>query len=163
MTNQNETQSTESQPRAKVLFLIIPIALALVFLVLTRGLVGASPTADCSSGNVPLVIETDTELSGELYVTSDVTVRDGTTLTLTAGTNVNMCGEYDFRITDAQFMALGSQSQPIVFDAVDAATNWGSIHYIANGNTLMISTLQYVELNNGGGNDPIAERLRCVV
>lgn len=107
------------------------------------------PQADCGTGNVPGTIQTeDVALGGDLYVTGDVLVRNGVTLTLEAGSNVTMCGEYHFRIEgDANLVASGTMTEPITFDAENPAVKWDAIQFIDPGDA---SVLRYVTLNNGG-------------
>jgi hypothetical protein len=52
-----------------------------------------SPLADCASPNVPSLIVSNTVLSGTLFADSNVTVKNGGALTLTAGTKFTFCGE----------------------------------------------------------------------
>lgn len=137
-----------------------PAVLALALLVLVWRLISAAPAADCANPNAPGVINTDTTLSGDLYADSDILVQSGAVLTLTAGTQLTMCGEYDLRLSSIEgssLMALGTHGQPIVIRADVTGTHWGRIYYLANAGPVVTSTLQHLTLINGGGNDPAAE------
>jgi len=116
--------------------------------------VAAAPAADCVSGNVPSLIESDTTLSGALFVTADVTVRAGATLTLTAGTDVTMCGPYELIFNDGALHAEGTAADPIIIAGETPATRWERIFFNGFGSSLRPSLLRYVILDGGGGSDP---------
>jgi len=116
----------------------------------------AAPEADCSNGNFSGTYQTsDITLSGDLYVTSNVTIRNNVTLTITANSSVTLCGEYKIHVTGgADLIAVGTATEPITFVANDPATNWDTISFVNQGEH---SILQFVTLNDGGGNDPGAD------
>ncbi|MDX1435893.1 MAG: hypothetical protein R3335_03720 [Anaerolineales bacterium] len=138
---------------------ILPAVVATGLLVIVWRLVGAQEGADCGSPNVPGVITTDTTLSGVLYAADDIVVQNGAVLTLTAGTQLTMCGEYDLRLNigGSALKALGTPSQPIVIQAENPGINWGRIDFAASSVPVTPSTLQHVQLIDGGGNDPAEE------
>jgi hypothetical protein len=101
---------------------------------------------------VPGDINANTVLSGDLYVTEDVYINEGTVLTLTAGTTVTMCGEYDFKVDRfAGLVMAGEAESPVVVDVETGVTKWG--HIYLGWNTALTSSLHHVILNNGGGTD----------
>ena len=111
----------------------------------------------CADPNLTGIVSVNTSYSGEVFADQLVTINNGATLTLEAGTHVTMCG------ADAEFLvgnlggkgglvAIGTQQAPIVFDAFDPADKWKRLFF--NSRLLANSILQYVILNDGGGNDP---------
>lgn len=156
----NQRELERSYPsRLFIILIILILGLVIVFGVgastgaLAKESAGSQLVSSCAAGNVPGLIESDTTLGGDLYVTSDVIVRNGATLTLTAGAHVTMCAEYDLQMTNGMLHAVGTATEPIIFDSDDPAQKWGALDYIGNGSTVLTSTLQYLELNNGGGSD----------
>ncbi len=133
------------------------------FLALTGGLTQAqnltapeAPTASCATGNVPGDMNTNTVLSGALYVTQDVYINEGAVLTLTAGATVTMCGEYDFNVDRfAGLVMAGEAESPVVVDVETGMTKWG--HIYLGWNTALTSSLRHAVLNHGGGTDPNAK------
>ena len=109
------------------------------------------------AGNVPTTISVDTTLSGDLFMTGNATVNSGATLTLTAGTHVTMCGEYDLRLNGGSLYAEGTAVSPIIIQGETPVTRWGRIDFIGTGAPLAPSTLRYVVLDGGGGSDPNAD------
>lgn len=137
--------------------LIPPAALILVALgLLALAWAGRSLTPaqaapnDCSTGNVPDFIETDTTFEGDLYVTDNVTIRDGAALTLTAGTNVTMCGPYQIWVQDARLLALGTEADPVTVTAQDPNTPWRRIYIGGGGIAVQQSVLRHLILEDGG-------------
>ena len=118
--------------------------------------IDAAPNS-CAAPNVPSVIEVDTTLSGELFVGSNVTVRAGATLTLTAGTQVTMCGLYDLSFSDGALHAVGTEAEPITIAGETPATRWNRVFFNGAGSRLLPSTLQHVILDGGGGSNPAAD------
>ncbi|MFV1859544.1 MAG: Ig-like domain-containing protein [Anaerolineales bacterium] len=145
-----------SQSRARVGATALLAAATLTTILWFAAAAGAAPIADCSSGNFFGVYQTnDVTLSGDLFVTSGVTIRNNVTLTITAGSNVTLCGAYKIQVSGgADLVARGTAAQPITFSADNPATNWDSISFANQGE---YSILQYVTLNDGGGNDPNAD------
>ncbi len=138
---------------------IVVASLVLLIMQFVSGIntVTGSPLADCTNPNVPNFIDANTVMSGTLYADSNVTVRNGAELTLTAGTEFRFCGEYDLQIVDAKLHLVGTEAYPIVFDSENPNLNWGRIFFNGVGNDILTSTLQHVEINNGGGSDPSAD------
>ena len=100
----------------------------------------------------------DTTLSGTIYITGDVTVASGATLTLQPNTDVqfvkhdqNDDGVGDFTITvDGSISAVGNAANRISFDGVGEYPDTDSFEgIILNGQG---STLQYVDISNGKNN-----------
>lgn len=110
----------------------------------------AAPAASCSDGNFPTRVEVDTVLSGDLFVTSNIDVRNGATLTLTAGTHVTMCGPYDIEFNNGALSALGTVEEPIVFAGETAATEWERLFFNGSGGPLLPSSLRHVVIDGGG-------------
>lgn len=138
--------------------LIPPAALLLVVLgMLALGWAGrslapvqAAPT-DCSTGDfIPTTIENDTTLSGELFVTDHVTIRDGAALTLTAGAHVTMCGPYQIWVQDARLLALGTETAPVTVSAQDPNTPWRRIYIGGGGVAVQESVLRHLIVEDGG-------------
>lgn len=117
----------------------------------------AAPAADCGSPNFGGFYENDNfTLSGDLYVGDDVNIRDGATVTITAGSSVTFCGGYQIKMSGGGSLAArGAPTQTISFNAADPANNWRRIYFGDSHGSQSI--LQYVELNDGGGNDDTAE------
>ncbi len=135
------------------------VALGLLTLGWTGGLRASAQAApaDCSSGNVPSIIESDTTLPQDLYVTGNVTIRNDAVVTLTAGTQVTMCGAYQWWVQDARLLALGTATEPVVFDAQEETTPWERIYIGGGGISVQPSELRHVVLEDGGGSDSTAE------
>jgi hypothetical protein len=136
---------------------LIPLLgmIALIFAWHGRSL--AAITADCTNGNFSGTYQDeDVTLSGDLYVTSNVTVRNNVTVTLEAGTNVTMCGAYRLRVEGGgNLVAVGTQALPITFEANDPDVHWDAIQFLGEANH---SVLRHVVLNLGGGSDPSAAK-----
>jgi hypothetical protein len=153
------TMETNINRNTRLWRVILPAVVALGLLASVWRLVDARIGADCSNPNMPGVITSDTTLSGLLYASDDIFVQNGAILTLTAGTQLTMCGEYDLRLNlgGSSIIALGTPSQPIIIQADDPGTNWGRIDFAASSIPLSTSILQHVQLVDGGGNDPTEE------
>lgn len=117
----------------------------------------AATNADCIDGNVPTPIEVDMTLSGDLFVTGNVTVRAGATLTLTAGTHITMCGPYELIFNNGALHAEGTLADPITIVGETPATGWGRVFFNGAGSALLPSTLRHVILDGGGGSNPAAD------
>ena len=149
-----------SSPRSSAMARVVLVALTLsvgvlVLVVLsTEGPPVAAAPNDCAAGNVPTTISVDTTLSGDLFMTDNATVNSGATLTLTAGTHVTMCGEYDLRLNGGSLHAEGTAVSPIIIEGETPVTRWGRINFIGAGAPLAPSTLRYVILDGGGGSNP---------
>ena len=111
--------------------------------------VQAAP-ADCSAGNVPSVIDMNFTLPEQSYVTGNVTISNGAAVTLTAGTNVTMCGNYQIWVQEARLLALGTETDPVTFAAQDPGTPWRRIYIGGGGIAVQESVLQHVVLEDGG-------------
>lgn len=116
----------------------------------TPGRVLAAPAASCTEGNLPSQIVTDTTRSGDLFVTQNVDVKDGATLTLTAGTRVTLCGPYDIEFNNGALHAVGTAAAPIVFEGETATTEWERLFFNGSGGPLLPSTLHHVIVDGGG-------------
>jgi len=132
---------------------VLTVTVLTAMLWFVTAIINVAHAADCSSGDFSSIYETaDVTLSGDLFVTSDVTIRNNVTFTIGAGSNVTLCGEYRIQVSGgADLIARGTAAQPITFSADDPTTNWDSIFFANQGNN---SILQYVTLNDSGGNDP---------
>jgi hypothetical protein len=112
--------------------------------------------AECGSGLSGNVVQ-DTIWSGDIYLDGDVTVEGDSTLTITAGSQVLFCGDYQLRIGDlfspARLVAQGSTQQPITFTTAGSASVWNQL-YFGDHLDLGASILQHVVLEDGGGSDP---------
>jgi len=159
----HDTKNTLSRPRARAWAAsarTVTILTAMLWFVVAT--INVAHAADCSSGDFLSIYETsDATLSGDLFMTSDVLIRNNVTLTIAAGSNVTLCGEYRIQVTGgADLVARGTAAQPITFSADDPATNWDSIFFANQGEN---SILQYVTLNDGGGNDPSVDNAAILV
>lgn len=138
--------------------LLFSALIALVLWQITAEATGnaANMVADCSSPNAPSLIESNTTLSGTLFATQNVKVSGGAVLTLTAGTQFIFCGNYELFASNGRLHFVGTAAEPIVFDSEDSVQKWRGISFPGSGSPILTSTLQYVEINNGGGIDPAA-------
>ncbi len=154
MKNNQANNLSQSRVRVGVTAVLATIILTTILWFVAA--TGAAPTASCSSGNFVGVYETnDVTLSGELFVTGGVTIRNNVTLTITTGSKVTLCGAYKIQVSGgADLIARGTAAQPITFTADNPATNWDAISFVNQGEH---SILQYVTLNDGGGNDTDAD------
>ena len=152
----NANPSARSGRLRRLSLVTVPTLLALLALVIAwHGQSLAAPTADCNDGNFSGTYETeDQTLSGDIYVTGDVLVRNDVTVTLEAGSNVTMCGAHRIRVEGGgNLRAIGTEAAPITFDADDPAVPWDAIQFLGEANH---SVLRHVILNHGGGDDPAA-------
>ncbi len=137
-----------------LMFLFALLLLPIESTVQAQGL----PEGCNGGGDYGSFITEDTTWSGEVYLGRKLTVREST-LTIMPGTQVFFCGEFSLAIGDlfnpARLVAVGSVSEPIVFDSAVAGMKWESL-YFGDAHTDG-SIVQYVELKNGGGNDPMAD------
>ncbi len=118
----------------------------------------ATPTASCAEPNFPDRVEGATDVSlpsGDYYLDRDALIRDGRTLTITAGSNIIICGDYHIRTNgEGNLRALGLPDQPIVFAREDPNDAWEGL--IFDGNLGENSFLQHVVLNKAGsGTDTV--------
>jgi hypothetical protein len=146
---------------------MIALLLALVLLALgwhiatTR----AATTAQvgCSTADLEGLIRQDTTISGERFMTGNVTIRNTATLTIEAGTTITVCGNYLLKIGDiqdgydGQLIAEGTAGSPIVFDTVTPDQTWRGLLFDGSASTVTTATLRYVTINNGGGADATAD------
>lgn len=135
------------------------IALSLLFSIAAPSsepqAVRAAP-ADCGTG-ISGDITQDTTWSGDIYLDGDVTVEDDSTLTITAGSRILVCGDYRLRIgglfSPARLVAVGTPEQPITFTTGGSASTWSRLEF---GDHLDIgpSVIRHAVFENGGGSDP---------
>jgi len=135
------------------------ITAALAIFLLLSGFADHAVAAEpsCADPNLSGIVSVDTNYSGEVFADQLVTINNGATLTLEAGTHVTMCGaDTEFLIGNlggkGGLVAIGTPQAPIVFDALDPAVKWKRLFF--NSRLLANSILQHVILNDGGGNDP---------
>ncbi|MCU0522463.1 MAG: Ig-like domain-containing protein [Anaerolineae bacterium] len=121
-----------------------------------RDTVVAAPSS-CPVGTVPSLIETDLTLSGDQFVATNVTIRNGATLTLTPGTAITMCGPYALTFSNGALHAEGTAVDPITIAGETPATRWERIFFNGSADRLLSSTLRHVILDGGGGSDPAAD------
>lgn len=99
--------------RVRYVYIVLVALLSLAAIIVAwYGHSLAAITADCTNGNFSgSYQDEDVTLSGDLYVTSNVTVRNNVTVTLEAGTNVTMCGAYRLRVEGGgNLVAVGTQA-----------------------------------------------------
>jgi hypothetical protein len=159
------------QVRTNTLRSVPAIALALLALVLlalnwpdthTHAATTAQ-VAGCQTPDLEGRIRQNTTISGERFMTDDVTVRNLATLTIEPGTTITVCGNYRLKIGDIQdgyhghLIAEGTTDNPITFDTAASDQKWGGVFFDGTASTVATSTLRYVSFNNGGGNDPTAD------
>ena len=138
------------------LTLVAVVGLSLVVTGPPSGPVAAATDASCTDGNFPTPIEADVTFSGDLFVTGSVVVRNGATLTLTAGSHVTVCGPYDLNFANGALHAAGTSEDPITIAGETPETRWGRLFFNGNGDPLLPSVLRHVILDGGGGSDPTA-------
>ena len=129
-----------------------------IFLLLLEFSSNALAAPSCTEPNLTANVTTDTSFAGEVYIDRSISIHQGATLTFEAGTQVTMCNADAAIIVGKLFdgggglVAIGTEQDPIVFNALDPAVKWNRLFF--NWEILPNSTLQYVILNDGGGNDP---------
>lgn len=134
------------------------LLLSLLFTMLPGAEHSLTSVAYAQSCNAGLsgFLEQDTNLSNDVYITGNVTVRGNATLTIEPGTRVIMCGAYTLAIgalfNPGRLVAIGTPDQPIRIEATNPNTKWNSL-FFAWGET-EASILRHVILTDGGGNDP---------
>ncbi|NOK60961.1 MAG: hypothetical protein GFH27_549289n57 [Chloroflexi bacterium AL-W] len=134
------------------------VLLSLLFTMLPGAEHSLTSVAYAQSCNAGLsgFLEQDTNLSNDVYITGNVTVRGNATLTIEPGTRVIMCGAYTLAIgalfNPGRLVAIGTPDQPIRIEATNPNTKWNSL-FFAWGET-EASILRHVILTDGGGNDP---------
>lgn len=110
--------------------------------------------ADCTAGNVPRNIDSDTTLSGDLFATTNIYVENEATLTLEPGTHLIMCDEYDINVDRKSALDfVGTADSPIIIESPDPSQQWGQIQL---GWETDASILRHVILRHGGGRDATA-------
>lgn len=155
---------------ARLFIVIIPPVLMLLLAVVwhaTDSLAQTQQTlpAACSETGLEGEYNQNVNLSGDVYVTGDVTLISETH-TISPGTNLYFCGPYSVRISHNGFpgnpagslRAIGTQTEPITFVGATEAITWGTISYGASFPEPPGSlTMHHVTLRNGGGTDPAAD------
>jgi hypothetical protein len=147
---------------------IIAVLFALVLLALwwhNTAPTRAATTAQtgCATADLEGRIRQDTTISGDRFMTGDVTVRNTATLTIEAGTTITVCGNYMLKIGDiqdgynGQLIAEGTANSPIVFATSATDRRWRGLLFDGTASTVTTSTLRYVTINNGGGSDATAD------
>ena len=107
--------------------------------------------ASCANPDLSSDVNVDRQLSGTIYVAGNIRVQ--ATLTVAANSQILMCPDAVIDVQDgAALVAIGTAAEPIVFEAESPAMPWGRI--VFRSAVLASSTLRYVTLNDGGGDDP---------
>ncbi|MCA9982217.1 MAG: hypothetical protein KDD89_15340, partial [Anaerolineales bacterium] len=112
----------------------------------------AAPTASCADPNFPDRVEGATDVSlpeGAYYLDRDALIRNGRTLTIAAGSNIIICGDYQIRINgEGNLRALGTAAKPITFERETAGAEWAGL--VFDGTQGNQSLLRYVTINSAG-------------
>jgi len=100
-----------------------------------------------------------TWIADTVKVTSNLTVNDGVTLTIPAGTYIEMQGHYRIYV-QGQILAEGTKTNKIVFTAKDQSIGWSGIRYYRTPTTNDTSRfthciISYAKANVGGSYDKI--------
>ena len=102
--------------------------------------------------NVSGTISSNTTWNADtVKVTSDITVNNGITLTITAGTYVQFQGGYKIDIKGC-LLAQGSANDSIEFTALDTTTGWLGIRFDNTSTTNDTSKIKFCILSYGKGN-----------
>ncbi len=170
-THPRTPESTPLSWKRSPLFGLILLALMLVLVLVLLSTLFSSPAAaqvTCPTADFEGRIRADTTISGEVYMTGDVTIRNKATLTIEPGTTIYICGEYDLIVGDitdgydGHLIAEGTSTDPITFTAADPALKWGRILFNGAAVPIKFSSLRHVILEHGGGNNPLAERSAAI-
>jgi hypothetical protein len=117
----------------------------------------------CTTADLEGRIRQDTTISGDRFMTGDVTIRNTATLTIEAGTTITVCGNYLLKIGDiqdgydGQLIAEGTAGSPITFDTATPDQTWRGLLFDGSASTVTTSTLRYLTITNGGGSDATAD------
>lgn len=124
------------------------VRLALLLVLGPAPLLAATP--DCSDGTIGGLLTSDAALSGNVCVTSSLTMR--ATLVIEPGTHVSVCSDCSINISSSGTMgalvAEGTAEQPIVFDRMDPASAWRNLRL--NAPVSHQTVLRHVVLNGAG-------------
>jgi RHS repeat-associated protein len=120
---------------------------------------GNTVTIDSSLATTSGVLAADETWTGTVNLTGDITVPEGVTLTIAAGTTINFRALHDELasgndsarselLINGSLVAEGTASEPIVFTSSGAATqaagDWGGIRQTGSGQlTLRYATVEY--------------------
>ncbi len=111
---------------------------AVVFYLISLSVFAQTPVSGNQSGTW--------YLTGSTYqVTGDVTVPAGETLTIEAGVEVEFQGNYKLTV-NGNLQAIGTETDTILFTAIDAATGWHGIRLTEQQNG---STFIFCRFENG--------------
>ncbi len=81
------------------------------------------------------------------YVTGNLTVPPGASLTLEPGVELTFMGQFSLSVeADAVLTASGTESDPIVFKSLISAVGWGGIRFMGSSGD---SRLEYCQIRNG--------------
>ena len=91
------------------------------------------------------------------YIQGEITVPNGTTLTIEPGVNIVFMGHYKLNV-QGQLLAVGTQTDSIHFTADNTSTGWHGIRFINTPNTndnsnIIYCSLKYGKANTGSGYD----------
>lgn len=82
-------------------------------------------------------------------ITNDITLSEGTRLTITAGTRIYLKNDVNFDISGSLVLE-GTESSPILFATEDHTDAWGGIEFHSGSQN---SELEYTIFTRGGGDD----------
>lgn len=136
------------------------LALRILLLIIVTVLV-ASPSVgqtEIPGGNVS---GSWTVLNSPYRINGEITIPDGTTLTIEPGVEVVFMGHYKFNV-QGRLLAVGSQQDLIHFTANDPQTGWHGIRFNNTPGANDTSRIIYCELTNGKANTGLSYGLdRC--
>ena len=115
-------------------------------IVLTNGIYGTSVN---KSGNIT---SDETWSADTVRVTGELTVAGGRTLTINPGTRVECQGHYGLNV-QGRILAVGTETDSIVFTAADTVTGWKGIRFDSTAETNDTSSLVYCVIMHGNGPD----------
>ncbi len=112
----------------------------------------ANTTASCASGATSGYITTPTTWDGEVYIDNFVIVRN-TTLTITAGSEIIVCGDHLIKIGDlwdpGRLIAIGTADNPITIRSESESIHWNTL-YFEDGASTEPSIMRHVIIDNAG-------------
>ncbi len=109
------------------------------------------------ASNVGGVISSNTTWSGNISVTSDLTINDGVTLTVNPGTNITFNGHYVLNV-QGRLLAQGNKSNYIIFTAQNSSTGWAGIRFDQTPSTNNQSIIEYCKISYGKANSGTSEQ-----